>query len=1812
MDKLVRERKSLEPRMKRIAEVVAKIKPEEAEEINVQAELDALNDVRASYSAVHKKIVEHCEDDKSYDEAVSRQGQFEDYYINLKTRLLKILKVVTNREYVAAPQPMQHDVIKQLADQQAEFLRMMSANMAAPSTSSAVVHHNASASPLSDLKLPRMNVPVFSGNYIDWQSFYDLFDSLVHQNPTLKDSQKLYFLKTNLTGEAASLISHLKIEDANYLPALEKLKSRYDKPREIANQHIKRFLAQPTLTSSTAQGLRSLHDVSDEVIRALKAMDREDRDTWLLFILSEKVDPDTKQLWCQKIAEMEESNITLQCFLKFVESRSFALQAAQPAKPKVIVPFKQPSKNQPQYRGATAFVATNPPFCNVCSKQHHHVYHCGRFIHMNYEERLAHINRMKLCHNCLKSHPSESCKSGTCRKCNLPHHTLLHPATPSASPPSELSSSVSAQTNLGSPTHSLIAALDPPACVDASNVLLATVAINVLDSHGRPHACRAVLDCASQVSFISEKFCKQLGLKTQAADMYLEGISATPAHANKCAEIIISSRCTDYRTSVSCMVLEKITKTLPCKAANIDTWPIPGSIHLADPLFHRPGKVEVLLGIELFFQMLEPGQIALSADNSLPTLQNTRLGWVVAGRYYEPNRSVGSHASTCLLASTEDELSQQLRKFWELEEYTAASSYLTEEEQRCEQHFSEHTFRDQTGKFVVRLPFLLDPNQLGESRQIAEKRLRHIEKKLDRNPELKGEYHAFIREYITLGHMSLVNDTSTSAKSVYLPHHCVVKSSSSTTKCRVVFDASAKTTSGLSLNDILMCGPVVQDSLINILIRFRLPPVVLVGDAKQMYRMVWMHELDRHFLRILWRWSQDDEINEYRLNTVTFGTKSASYLATKCVQQLLEAYRQQYPDAVEKALKGIYVDDNLTGAATEEEAKLIREQLTEMFAAGGFHLRKWASNSETVLEGVNEADLEVKIPIQENDTSTIKALGMQWQPCSDEFHFSYHPTEILQPTKRTILSQIASLFDPLGLLAPVIVKAKLVMQRMWELKVAWDAPPPGELCNDWLVLVQKFSLLNSFQIPRKVISIRKWSRLYLHGYCDASDLAMGACIYIRAVDDNENISSHLLCAKSKLAPIGNGRTTTPRLELCAAVILSRLIANVKAALSDTSFYEIRAFTDSKVVLAWLTGGAARWKTFVANRVAEITTHLPSINWSHVGTHHNPADLISLGAFPDQLQTNNLWWHGPSWKPLETNSESFPNNDLDTDELRQIDREQRVTAVSCLTVYENRFLDDMMARYYPNLQLLLRITARMLRFGHSEFRISTRLSPKEIDFALGKYLGHTQQQHFSGELSRLQLGLSVERNSPLYQLSPFLDGNGVVRVGGRLQQSDLSYDNKHPILLPQHSILTSFILLKVHREQLHCGPQSLLAAVRTRFWILRGSSAARKVCRDCVICSRAQPAHIHQQMGQLPADRLKPLPPFAITGVDYAGPVSIVGRRARGAVASKGYIALFVCLGTRSIHLEAVSDLSASSFLAAFTRFTSRYGVPTKMYSDNATNLRGAAKTLRELYQRIDATEHSNEVNDFLTDQRVQWFFIPARSPHHGGLWEAGIKVAKGFLSKIGGNQNYTFEELSTLLAQVAACMNSRPISTLSDNPTDPQPLTPAHFLIGRPLGALPEINHLEQQIDSLTRWNYVQRVAQDFRARWQSEYVLSLQRLAKWQASAPNVAEGDFVLLVEDNEKSQQWPLGRILELFPGNDGRVRVVSVKTAKGIFRRDVRKLRRFPLDSDEYLPGKNGLEIPTRNLVGGLCWRENGSDYPTRHSSERRGRRLPTKE
>ena len=1795
MDKLLRERKSLDARLDRARQNVEDLcKNESVDDVDIQTVLDNLLDVWAAYLTVHQRMMDNCNDEE-LEEILQHQSSFEQTFVTMKGTLLKLRKRfdfsstrhddLTSQDGVSA--------IQQLAQQQAEFIRLISnsfnaTNMGAGSSTTTFANN---VPPHIDVKLPRMNLPSFGGNILEWPSFIDLFDSAVHRNASLLDSQKFYFRKTNLIGEAAALLSHLRIEDANYAPALAKLKARYNKPLEIATQHIQRFLSQPSLTSSSSAGLRSLHDVSDEAIRALKAMNQEGRDIWLIYLLVEKLDPDSKQLWCQKRSEMKDEDVTLERLLNFIDAQSCALKAVLPNRQRKPIFVPQTNK-PPSSRGpTTALVAmsNNPPatVCNFCTKSPHQLYQCGKFLHASSNDRLQFIRRQNLCENCLRKHIGVPCQSGNCRKCNLHHHTRLHEAFQPPVPTPAISNTEEPLTT-GSPTASqtLISPLSLASDLTDTNVLLLTATINVYDKHGRPHLCRAVLDCASHSSYITEDLCNKLGLSTTEVDFEYGGIAGTSGHANRGALVTFSSRCSEYRNVVPCILLKRLTAELPIKPINVDDWPIPGSIQLADPQFHNPGKISMLLGNRLFFQLLEPGTIQMGSNDCLPVLQNTKLGWVVSGGYQDNTNQPHSNVSSCLLIASSDPLSDQLRKFWELEEYTNTSPHLNDEETLCEEHFAKHTIRDSSGKFIVHLPFSESLTSLGKSRDIAERRLLHIERKLERCPELRQQYHAFMREYIDLKHMSLAT-ISESDDCVYLPHHCVIKEDSSTTKCRIVFDASAKTSNGKALNDILMTGPVLQDSLTNILMRFRFPPVVLAGDVKQMYRMVQVCEEDRTNIRILWRWTKDETLQEYCLNTVTYGTKSASYLATKCVQELLLSHQNEFPATVEKAIKGIYVDDVLTGADTIEKAKELRMQLSNIFASGGFHLRKWASNCPEALEGVPDEDREMKLPIELNEPNTIKALGIHWQPCSDKFLFSAQTPKILQPTKRSILSNIASLFDPLGLLAPIIIQAKLLMQRLWELKVDWDSIPPGELTNIWFDFVQSLAVLNSFQVPRRVISVNRICRMFLHGYSDASERAMGACVYIRALDDEGNCSSHLLCAKSKVAPIGNKRATLPRLELCAAVILSRLIDNVTKAINQP-FFEVRAWVDSSVLLAWLNGGASRWKTFVANRVAEITTHLPAINWSYIPSKQNPADLISRGASAEEIQNNNLWWTGPVWNIA---GEHHPTVSpvLTSSDQHHITREQRATTLTLVSHYENSLLDEMMARYYPDLNMLLRVTARILRFRRRDPLSTSRLLPIELDRAQVVFIRHVQQQQFREEFDCLKRQGEVSVNSSLHQLKPFLDDAGVIRVGGRLQQSGLSYDVKHPILMPRNSILTSYLLNHDHISHHHCGPQLLLAISRRRYWIVRGASAARKVYRQCVTCVRAKPAPTHQQMGQLPSDRIQPNPPFSISGVDYAGPISIIGRRMRGAKPSKGYIALFVCFSTKAVHMEVVSELTTAAFLAAFTRFSSRYGLPGKLYSDNATTFRSASKQLRELYDHLNSTTRKDQVTDFMTDKGVEWSFIPARSPHHGGLWESAIKVAKQHLAKITTSYIFTFEELSTLVAQVAATMNSRPITPISDSPMDPQPLTPAHLLIGRALTTVPEINLLERKISSMTRWEFIQRLSQEFRSRWQKEYVLSLQRMVKWQRTSRNCPVGAFVLLVDDNAKPKQWPVGRITETFPGPDGLTRVVSVRTGNGIFRRDIRKVRLIPLDLDEYVPRRYEHDNPGEIMVGGLCSR-----------------------
>lgn len=439
-----------------------------------------------------------------------------------------------------------------------------------------------------------------------------------------------------------------------------------------------------------------------------------------------------------------------------------------------------------------------------------------------------------------------------------------------------------------------------------------------------------------------------------------------------------------------------------------------------------------------------------------------------------------------------------------------------------------------------------------------------------------------------------------------------------------------------------------------------------------------------------------------------------------------------------------------------------------------------------------------------------------------------------------------------------------------------------------------------------------------------------------------------------------------------------------------------------------------------------------------------------------------------------------------------------------------------------------------------------------------WLKYVQSLCFSDDIDVLLRGKVLSKSSRIKSLDPYLDPQGLLRVGGRIQDSVLPFDCQHPIILGNHFV-TRLLIANAHLRTLHGGSTLTLRLLFERFWIVRAKVLVKSVIAHCVPCTRSRGVLCSQRMANLPEPRVTRSRPFQHVGVDYAGPVAVKSFGGRGFRAHKAYIAVFVCLSIRAIHLELVFDYTSNTFLAAFKRFCARRGQPTTLYSDNGTTFVGAS---RELGRSFGKLQQDPNLATFLLNDGIEWKFIPPSSPHFGGLWEAGVKSVKFHLHRIIGDHTLSGEEFATLLCQVEACLNFRPIAGFSDDPDDLSYLTPGHFLIGAPILAPPEHSVLNISEGRLSRWKLVQLLSERFWSLWSKEYLRTLQKRHKWQTRCPNLSVGDIVLLQNDNLPPTKWDLGRVLECYPGHDGLVRVCSVKTAQTTLTRPIHKLCKLP--------------------------------------------------
>lgn len=571
--------------------------------------------------------------------------------------------------------------------------------------------------------------------------------------------------------------------------------------------------------------------------------------------------------------------------------------------------------------------------------------------------------------------------------------------------------------------------------------------------------------------------------------------------------------------------------------------------------------------------------------------------------------------------------------------------------------------------------------------------------------------------------------------------------------------------------------------------------------------------------------------------------------------------------------------------------------------------------------------------------------------------------------------------------------------------------------NNWLNQVselQHFKLERCYKPPEfgKVVSTQ------IHCFSDASNVGYGVVMYIRLMDDKDNIYCSFLIGKSRVAPLK--MVTVPRMELIAAARAVRL-NNVIPKELDLDIDKVYFWTDSMTVLRYIRNRSTSYQTFVANRIALI--HEATENndqWSYINTKQNPADYASRGMTIDKFRQHPEWISGPEflWRPQvewpdEVIDYAIPNDDL---EVKRV-----VNATDATVIETSDIIETLITHYsaYNSLKIAvvwilkananLRIVQRyrnhdaiydqdgnfseeMDRTKGKQHRLkaskslikSTRLNIHELRNAEQVILCYEQHRHFDKEFEKLQEGKVVQRSSAIFKLDPFIDSNGLPRVDGQLSRSDLTEEAKHPLLLPKVSPLSRLTIASIHRQIGHLGKNAILTNFREKYWIVGASTIIKNIISKCVICRKYQAPAMRQKMADLSMDRVTPEnAPFTMVGIDFFGPFEIKQRR----TVLKRYGAIFTCLKIRAVHLEIVHTMDTDSCINAIRRFMSRYGVPKFIRSDNGTNLVGAERELREQIQKFSETKLDN----FMLDNNIDWEFNPPAASNFGGVWERLIR-----------------------------------------------------------------------------------------------------------------------------------------------------------------------------------------------------------------------------
>ena len=1634
-------------------------------------------------------------------------------------------------------------------------------------------------------RLPKLVLPTFSGEPLQWQMFWDSFEAAVHSNPHITGVQKFNYLRAQLHGDAAHVIAGFPLSDSNYNHSITLLKERFGQQYKLVDAHMEALLNVST-PSNNLPSLQAFYDTIQNHMRALLSLGKppENYGSLLTSVILNKLPTEIKA----RIArDHYNTEWTIDDLLAGILKEIRILEVGQQSS------WKPTNLTSPMPTVGSFHTTTNrgasqtrdrpkkDPTCVFC-KGAHKPNSCTTVTCP--KERLTIVKGAGLCYNCLARHKVSQCNSKfSCRECHKKHHTsLCHAfAVNSTTPNTKPSNTMPPQQDSTKQTLTTITSTALSASYTSVSLLKTAIAdisagLTTVEGH-------ILFDEGAQRSFITQELANKLqlrptGFENIAVSSFGEHVST---HQKLAVASVLINTLNKGQIPVSVLIVPKLAAPIRNSIrVHLNKLSYLKGLSLAHPVtsdenFH----ISVLIGADFYWEFIQDHVVRGNG----PTAVQSRLGYLLSGPLPLPQSADTTNLHVSIFSCITEDTDHS--NFWKVESTgaTPGQQKLSADAEFLQQYINTKISLQPDGSYSLKFPWKDNHPPLPSNYDICARRTRSMAYRLAKTPHLLAMYGMIIKEQEMRGFIEQVNNNNGHGSVHYIPHHPVRKQSS-TTPIRIVYDCSCRQSfNSPSLNDCLHPGPPFLNDLCAILLRFRQHEFAFSSDIEKAFLHVHLDETDRDFTRFLWLSDPTDANSPFvtfRFKVVLFGATSSPFM----LNAVLSFHLTRNSSVISKdLLHNLYVDNVVSGCHTEEGAIEYFTKSRSILGDAKFNLRSWASNSLHLRNTAKEHN------VNETD-NPVKVLGIWWDILSDVLYPSPKPditTFSTTVTKRTILKWSSSIFDPLGLISPVTISAKLFLQQLWQEHLEWDTELGEQLYKSWNQIASDVVQATQMPFPRQFIIFSPTTETTLHIFADASPKAYGAVAYLQ-----QGTNSSLVMSKTRAAPLK--QLSLPKLELMAAVLAARLYLFITTSLNiKCSAY---LWSDSQIVLFWIDS-KKKLKPFVNNRVSEIRS--VSTSWRYCPSADNPADLLTRGVTFDQLSSSVQWKHGPTWLTSPSQWPTWQQSEV-LHVQTEADNEIEVLEEDIPTKPESTGLHKILdVTQFSKLGKLIAVTAYLLRFIHNTRQPSTSrrtgfLTTSELALANTKWIHHIQHIVFPNEIANLQ---SQRTRLPLVrQLRLFLDHNQLLRCGGRIHNAPLSDVAKFPYLLPSRHYYTVLVIRDAHATQLHSGINATLTALRQMYWIPSARQRIKSIIRKCVVCKKTA----LRQMYWIPSARQRiksiirkcvvckktsgkpyampdPPPlvksrvsqadPFAVTGVDFTGALYV--RSTEGE--HKVYLCLFTCAVSRAIHLEIVTDLTVESFLQALRRFSGRRSVPKLLLSDNASTYLAAAEELKALFSSTDLAET-------LSRKGIEWKFIPKRAPWFGGFWERLIGLTKSTLKKTLGRIHATLESLQTIVIEVEAILNDRPLTYASSDINDPQPITPAHLLYGRRIVPLPHSTvHRDEISDQdfgdtseIRRRAKAQAIVmKHFWSRWKHEYLTALREAHRTTGdNTQQVRVGD-VVLVHDDTRRVNWRLAVIEAVHKGADGLIRSADIRTTTGKTNRPIARLYPLEVSSTEII-------------------------------------------